>query len=64
MLEVLYLTSGNNLCILFTMKNIVSQYSEKAKLLMIDTDSLVYLLETADVYNDRTSYLDAYDTSD
>ena len=64
MLEVLYLTSGNSLCTLFTTKNIVSQYSEKAKLLMIDTDSLVYLLETADVYKDRTSYLDAYDTSD
>ena len=40
------------------------RYGEMAKLLMTDTDSLVYHLETADVYADMASNLDDYDTSD
>ena len=33
----------------FYYKNIVKKYDERAKLLMTDTDCLVYFIETADV---------------
>lgn len=48
----------------FHYKKIVPQYGEKAKLLMTDTDSLVYRLETTDVYDDMATDQEAYDTSD
>ena len=40
------------------------RYGEKAQLLMTDTDSLVYHIETKDVYADVLADLDSYDTSD
>ena len=43
---------------------IFCRYREKAKLLMTDADSLVYFLQTDDVYADVISHLDDYDTSD
>jgi hypothetical protein len=48
----------------FHYDNIVSKYGSRAKLLMTDTDSLVYHIETADVYKDMLDDIDAYDTSD
>ena len=44
----------------FHYEKIVSRYGNKAKLLMTDKDSLGYQLETADVYTDVISDLDAY----
>lgn len=41
-----------------------SKYGSQVKLLMTDTDSLVYHIETDDVYADMIADLDAYDTSD
>jgi hypothetical protein len=38
--------------------------SERAKLLLTDTDSLVYLVQTPDVYRDMMDDLASYDTSD
>jgi len=40
------------------------RYGNKAKLLMTDTDSLVYSIETEDVYQDMAKDSDIYDTSD
>jgi hypothetical protein len=48
----------------FHYDKIRSIYGQKAKLLMTDTDSLVYHIETPDVYADLLQDLDAYDTSD
>ena len=48
----------------FHYENIVKKYGERSKLLMTDTDSLVYFIETADVYKDMLDDLDSYDTSD
>ena len=44
-------------------ENIVKKYNEQIKLLMTDTDSLIYFIETADVYEDKLDDLDSYDTS-
>ena len=43
---------------------IVSKYEARAKLLMTGTDSLVYSIETADIYADMMADADAYDMSD
>ncbi len=48
----------------FHYDKIVGRYGKKAKLLMTDTDSLVYLIETSDIYADMLEDADAYDTSD
>ena len=40
------------------------RYGNAAKLLMTDTDSLVYHIETKDVYAVALADLDSYDTSD
>jgi hypothetical protein len=48
----------------FHYDKIVEKYNDKAKLLMTDTDSLIYWIETPDFYVDLLSDLDAYDTSD
>ena len=50
--------------IAFYYDKIVSKYGERAKLLITDTDSLVYSIETADVYADMMAEADAYDMSD
>jgi hypothetical protein len=41
-----------------------AKYGDGARLLMTDTDSLVYEIATDDVYADMLANLDAYDTSD
>jgi len=43
---------------------IKKRYGNKSKLLMTDTDSLVYDIETEDVYKDMVDDSDIYDTSD
>ena len=48
----------------FHYDKIVPKYGKKAKLLMTDTDSLVYHIETDDIYKDMKNNIDAYDTSD
>ncbi len=48
----------------FHYDKIVNKYGNKARLLMTDTDSLVYHIETTDIYADMMDDLDAYDTSD
>ena len=40
------------------------KYGDRAKLLMTDTDSLVYFIQTDDVFVDMMEDLDSYDTSD
>ena len=40
------------------------KYGDKAKLLMTDTDSLVYEIETEDLYEDMKRNIDLFDTSD
>lgn len=47
----------------FHYDKIVKRYGQKAKLLMTDTDSLVYHIETPDVYADMLDNIDSYDTS-
>ena len=42
---------------------IKEQYGEKVQLLYTDTDSLVMLIETADIYEDMWQHSDLYDTS-
>ena len=41
-----------------------SRYGSKAKLCFTDTDSLLYWIETNDIYSDMLSQKDCYDTSD
>jgi hypothetical protein len=41
-----------------------ARYGDGAKLLMTDTDSLIYHIKTVDVYADMLEDLDAYDTSE
>ena len=48
----------------FHYDHIVCNYGKKAKLLFSDTDSLCYLLETEDFYDDMSKNMDLYDTSD
>jgi len=48
----------------FHYENIINKYKSRARLLMTDTDSLVYHIQTDDVYNDMLQNLGAYDTSD
>ena len=48
----------------FHYDKIVSKYGEHVKLLMTDTDSLVYYIETSDVYADTMADADAYDMSE
>ncbi len=43
---------------------VIPKYSDKAKLLFTDTDSLFYHIETADIYSDMKSDAKFYDTSD
>jgi hypothetical protein len=48
----------------FHYNNIVKKYGDRARLLMTDTDSLIYHITTDDVYADMATDLDAYDTSE
>jgi hypothetical protein len=48
----------------FHYDKILQRYGKKAKLLMTDTDSLIYHIETSDIYEDIIDDLDSYDTSD
>jgi len=48
----------------FHYDKILKKYGDKAKLLMTDTDSLVYHITTPDIYRDMIDDLDSYDTSD
>jgi len=48
----------------FHYDKIANKYGDKAILLMTDTDSLVYHIETLDVYDDMRIDANAYDTSD
>ena len=48
----------------FHYDKMVSKYGERVKLLMTDTDSLVYHIETSDVYADMMADADAYDMSE
>ena len=43
---------------------IKAKYGEKAILLFTDTDSLCYVIETEDVYEDLDQYRDLFDNSD
>ena len=43
---------------------ILPKYDKKAKLLMTDTDSLMYHIQTEDIYQDMRENLHEYDTSD
>ena len=42
----------------------LSKYGSPAKLACTDTDSLIYHIQTPDLYKDMTDNMDAYDTSD
>ena len=42
---------------------IKNKYNDKAKLLMTDTDSLMYHIETDDIYNDMIESINLFDTS-
>ena len=48
----------------FHYDKIKQRYGDNAKLLMTDTDSLVYHIKTEDVYEDMLQEWDAYDTSE
>ena len=48
----------------FHYNHIKSTYGNRAALLMTDTDSLVYSIETDDLYDDTCHHLDLYDTSE
>ena len=48
----------------FHYNHIKSTYDNRAALLMTDTDSLVYSIETDDLYDDLYHHLDLYDTSE
>ena len=48
----------------FHYNHIKSTYGSRAALLMIDTDSLVYSIETDDLYDDMCHNLELYDTSE
>ena len=48
----------------FHYDNIKQRYGDNAKLLMTDTDSLVYHIKTGDVYEDMLQERVAYDTSE
>ena len=43
---------------------IKKKYKDKAKLLFTDTDSLMYVIETEDVYDDTGNDVERFDTSD
>lgn len=43
---------------------ILKKYSDKARLLFIDTDSLTYHVRTQDIYQDMKEMQDFYDTSE
>ena len=46
----------------FHYNHIKSTYGNRTALLMIDTDSLVYSIETDDLYDDMCHHIDLYDT--
>ena len=48
----------------FHYDKIKQRYGDNAKLLMIDTDSLVYYIKTTDIYEDMLQDQEAYDTSE
>ena len=48
----------------FHYNHIKLTYGNRAVLLMTDTDSLVYSIETDDLYDDMCHHLDLYDTSE
>lgn len=48
----------------FHYNTVKAKYGNKAKLLMTDTDSLFYEIETDDLYEDMKEYKDLLDTSD
>lgn len=48
----------------FHYEKVVSDYGNRAKLLMTDTDSLIYHIKTPDVYADMLKDINMYDTSD
>ena len=61
-MSLLYLS--RTLMFAFHYDNIKQRYGEKAKLLMTDTDSLVYYIATEDIYEDMLQEQDAYNTSE
>ena len=48
----------------FFYNELKKQYGSKCELLYMDTDSLLILIETEDVYEDMKNNMDLYDTSD
>ena len=48
----------------FNYNHIYSMYGNRAVLLMTDTDSLVYSIETDVLYDDMCHHFDLYDTSE
>ena len=45
-------------------EEILRKYGSRAKLAYTDTDSLIYHIQTPDLYKDMADNMDAYDTSD
>ena len=48
----------------FHYEEILSKYESRAKLAYSDTDSLIYHIQTPDLYKDMADNMNAYDTSD
>ena len=48
----------------FHYEEILSKNESRAKLAYSDTDSLIYHIQTPDLYKDMADNMDAYDTSD
>ena len=48
----------------FHYEEILRKYGSRAKLAYTDTDSLIYHIQTPDLYKDMAVNMDAYDTSD
>ena len=61
---MLILDLSKTFMIAFHYDKIKQRYGTNAKLLMTDTDSLIYHFETKDVYEDMLQEQDAYDTSE
>jgi hypothetical protein len=48
----------------FHYNHIRAEYGDRATLLMTDTDSLIYIIQTDDIYEDMSKHQNLYDTSD
>ena len=62
--EITVLDISKLLMFQFHYDYILPKYGNRVKLLMIDTDSLIYHIATDDVYKDIASDLNLFDTSD